>query len=72
MLTVKELRKLTENLPDNAAVGIMKQYDPVDDVAEYEECVEAAVLPEEQGGAALILSAFATGIEPDEESAEDE
>lgn len=67
MLTVGELRKAIKDLKDDTMVGIMESYDPVEDVAEYQECSEMALLPEQNGGAVLILSPFATGIVTDDE-----
>lgn len=67
MLTVGELRKAIKDLDDSVEVGILESYDPERDVAEYNECQELALLPEQKGNV-LIFSAWNTGIETQEKS----
>lgn len=70
MLTVGELRKVIKELDDSVEVGILESYDPEKDVAEYNECQELMLLPEQEGNV-LIFSEWNTGIEQQEESEEE-
>lgn len=70
MLTVGELRKAIKDLDDSVEVGILETYNPETDVAEYNECQELMLLPEQKGNV-LIFSAWNTGIAPQEESEEE-
>lgn len=70
-MTVGELKAVIKDLNDSVKIGIMESYDPETDVAEYNECQELAVLPE-QGSDVLIFSAFETGIGETQEESEEE
>lgn len=70
MLTVGDLRKAIKDLDDSVEIGIMESYDPETDVAEYSECQELALVPEQQEGDVLIFSAQKTGIAAEEETHE--
>lgn len=71
-MTVGDLRKVIEDLDDSVEIGIMESYDLETDVAEYNECQELALLPEQQEGDVLIFSAQKTGIAPEETQEESE
>lgn len=71
MMTVGDLRKAIKDLDDSVEIGIMESYDPETDVAEYNECQELALLPEQQAGDVLIFSAQKTGIATENETQEE-
>lgn len=70
-MTVGDLKETIKGLDDNVQIGILEEYDPETDVAEYNQCQELAVLPEQQEGDVLIFSALNTGIKTQEESEEE-
>lgn len=71
MMTVGDLRKTIKDLDDNVEIGIMESYDPETDVAEYSECQELALLPEQAAGDVLIFSTQKTGIVTENETQEE-
>lgn len=71
MMTVGELREVIKDLDDNVEIGIMESYNPETDVAEYNECKELALLPEQAEGNVLIFSAQETGIVTENETQEE-
>lgn len=72
MMTVGDLRKAIKDLDDSVEIGIMESYDPETDVAEYNECQELALVPEQQEGDVLIFSAQKTGVAAEETQEESE
>lgn len=71
MMTVGNLKEVIKDLDDSVEIGIMESYDPETDVAEYNECQELALLPDQQTGDVLIFSAQKTGIATQEETEEE-
>lgn len=75
MLKVGEFKKFLETLDDELEIGLMTYYDEQEDCAEYEECVEIALLPlkdDPMGAKIVLLSAVDTGLEGDELDEEEE